>query len=535
MRRAHTPSGLSAATDTPPETSGARSASVVFAGILISRLLGLVRQMLFARFFASGAEADAFTAAFKIPNLLRNLLGEGTLSASFVPVYSRMLGASDVAGSRALAAAVLGLLMAGVSVLTVIGIAAAPILTSIFAPGFDAERAELTTRLTRVLFPMTAVMVLSGWCLGVQNSHRRFFWSYASAALWSLAQIVLLLWWGTAARSLAQLAWWLAWATLAGSLLQVAAQLPEVIRLVGGIRPTLDRQVEGVMQTMRNLGPVLLSLGVVQVSSLIDLQIASYLPQGAASNLYYANLIALLPVSLFGVSVAAASLPEFARDSGAARTEALLERLRGGWQRILFYIVPCAAVFLVYGDLCVGLLFRSGAFGAREQFAVSLVLGAYAVGLVSFASVKLLASAHFALQDYRTPLRASLASLVVSAIGAAALAYPLRRSAWGAAAVALGSALGSFVNVTVLIRGLTGRLGALYTPAMWSGTRRILLATLAAVLVALPVRWWLRAMHPMLGGPPTLAAFGIGYLLSAWWMGSREAARLLRRAPRGAA
>ena len=528
-------SDLSPRPDPAPEASGARSASVVFAGILISRLLGLVRQMLFARYFATSAEADAFTAASKIPNLLRNLLGEGTLSASFVPVYSRLLERRDEAGARALAAAVLGLLLTGVSALTLVGIATAPILTTVFAPGFDPARAELTTRLTRVLFPMTALMVLSGWCLGVQNSHRRFFWSYASAALWSIAQIVLLLWWGDAAASLSQLAWWLAWATLAGSLLQVAAQLPEVVRLIGVVRPTLDRRAEGVRDTLRNVLPVLASLGVVQISSLIDLQIASYLPRGTASNLYYANLIALLPVSLFGVSVAAASLPEFSRDSGAARESVLLERLRGGWQRILFYIVPCAVVFVCYGDLCVGLLLRTGRFGAAEQRAVYLVLAAYAVGLISFASVKLLASAHYALQDYRTPLRASMSSLVVSAAAAIALAFSLRRTPWAAAAVALGSALGSFVNLGVLIRGLHARLGGLYTPAMWRGTRRIIIAAGIAALLAWPARWGLRAAHPMLGGPPTLALFGIAYLVTAWALGSREAARLLRRAPRGVA
>lgn len=524
---------LSRTAEAAPEESGSRSAAVVFAGILLSRLLGLVRNTLFARYFGAGAEADAFNAASKIPGLLRNLLGEGTLSASFVPVYSRLLARADEAGARALAAAVLGFLLAGVSVVTLVGIAAAPVLTSLFAPGFDPARAELTTRLTRVLFPMTGLMVVSGWCLGVQNSHRRFFWSYASAALWSVAQIILLLWWGRAADSLAQLAWWLAWATLAGSVLQVAAQLPEVVRLIGVVRPTLDRTAEGLAQTLRNLGPVVVALGVVQLSSLIDLQIASFLPRGSASNLAYANLIVLLPVSLFGVSVAASALPEFSRDSGAARIDALRERLRGGWQRILFYIVPCVFAFVAYGDLCVGILLRYGRFGAPEQHAVRLVLGASALGLVSFASVKLLASAHYALQDYRTPLRASLSSLVVAAIASVTLAYPLRGSVWGAAAIALGSAVGSFVNLSVLVRGLHARVGALYTEAMWHGTRRIVAAALAASVVALPIRWWLRAAHPIVVGPPTLAIFGTTYLLSAWWMGSREAARLLRLSPRG--
>ncbi|MBL0172373.1 MAG: murein biosynthesis integral membrane protein MurJ [Gemmatimonadaceae bacterium] len=532
MTRTRMSNGLSKATEALPDSSGSRSASVVFAGILISRILGLVRTTLFARYFGNGAYADAFNTAFKIPNAVRNLLGEGTLSASFVPVYSRMLAKSDAAGARALAAAVLGFLLAGVSVLTLLGIVAAPWLTAVLAPGFDPARAELTTRLTRVLFPMTGLMVVSGWCLGVQNSHRRFFWSYASAALWSAAQIVLLAWWGKSAESLSQLAWWLAWATLVGSVLQVGAQLPEIVRLVGVLRPTLDRRAEGLTQTLRNIGPVIVALGVVQISSLIDLQIASFLPEGAVSSISYASLIALLPVSLFGVSVAASSLPEFSRDSGTAREGVLLERLRGGWQRILFYIIPCAVVFLVFGDLCVGILLRNGRFGPDEQQAVRIVLAGSAIGLISFSSVKLLASAYYALQDYRTPLRASVSSLLVSAVVAASLAYPFRHEPWGAAAITLGSALGSFVNLAVLVRGLRARLGALYTGPMWVGSRRIVLAALLAVLAALPVRFWVRSLHPMVGGPPTLAVFGVAYLAAAWWMGSREASRLLRLAPR---
>lgn len=519
--------GSSEPTAANKDASAGRYASVVFIGILLSRMLGLVRITLFARYFGSTAEADAFNAAFKIPNTLRNLLGEGALSASFVPVYSRLLNRDDPRAARALAAAVLGFLFFGVAVLTVAGIAIAPWLTTVFAPGFDTDRAALTTRLTRILFPMAGLMVLSGWCLGVQNSHKRFFWSYASAALWSVAQIALLLWWGPLAPTMAQLAWGLAWATLVGSVLQVGAQLPEVLRLVGPIRPTLDRAAEGVVQTLRNIGPVVVSLGVVQISSLIDLQIASFLSVGAISYLMYATPIALLPVSLFGVSVAASALPDLSREQG----DALLERVRGGWQRILFYVIPCVLVFWAYGDLCVGILLRSGRFDANDQHAVRLVLGALGCGLVSFSSVKLMASAYYALQDYQTPLRASAASLLVSTTVSIALAIPLRESLWGAAAIAFGSAVGSFVNLSVLLRGLRKRLGTLYTAGMWHGTRRIVISGIGATLLALPLRYVLRHLHPMIGGPPVLALFGVGYLVMAWRLGSAEAAKLLRQPP----
>jgi putative peptidoglycan lipid II flippase len=467
---------------------------------------------------------------------MRNLLGEGTLSAAFVPVYSAALARGDERGARALANAVLGLLMAVVSALTLLGIVAAPWLTTMLAPGFDADARELTTRLVRILFPMTAVMVLSGWCLGIQNSHKRFFWSYASAAFWSIAQIALLLVWGPRADSAASLAVALAWATLVGALLQVAAQWPEVVRVFGAVRPTLDRQDAGVRQILRHLVPVLTALGVVQLSSFVDLQIASYLPVGATTTMTYANTLALLPVSLFGVSVAAAALPDLSRDSSAMAFDVLRERLRAGWQRILFYVVPSAVAFMVVGDYCVGLLYRSGQFGAVEQHAVHVTLAAYAVGLVSFGSVKLLGSVHYALQDYRTPLRASLLSIVISAAAAASLAYLFRSSTLAVAGIALGSALGSYANLAVQVRGLRARLGPLYTPAMWKGTGRIVVAAVMAAFVGAGLRLaqqrYAPGWHPRLAAWPVLGGFALTYLLTAWAFGSREASRWLRLAPR---
>jgi putative peptidoglycan lipid II flippase len=517
-------------------TEGGRSAFVVGAGILVSRLTGLLRNTVFAYFFGVSAVTDAYNAAFKIPNAVRNLLGEGTMSASFVPVYSGMLARGETREARALANAMLGLLFVAVAMLTLLGMLLAPVLATALAPGFSGETRELTTRLTRVLFPMTGVMVLSGWCLGVQNAHRRFFWSYASAAMWSLAQIALLLIGGPRAADAAELAYWLAWATLAGALLQVAAQMPEVLRLAGPLRPTLDRAAAGVRQTLRNVVPVVTALGAVQVSSFIDLQIASYLPSGATSNIANAYTIALLPVSLFGVSVAAAALPEFSRDSGTLAMDALLERLRSGWQRILFYIVPSTLVFIALGDYIVGLLYRGGAFTAADQRHVHVVLAAFALGLGSFASVKLLASCHYALQDYRTPLRASVASIVVSAIAAMAIAVPLRASPYAAAGIALGTSLGSFTNLGMLMGGLRRRLGPLYTPAMSAGARRIVIAGLAATVVGLGCaalqKRYLPDMHVRLAAFPVLGAYALTYLVVAWRMGSGEAARWLRQRSR---
>jgi putative peptidoglycan lipid II flippase len=530
--------------------TGERAAGMVAAGIMVSRVFGLLRTWAFARYFGAGVAADAYNAAVKIPNFVRTLLGEGAISASFIPVYTEALERGDERGARSLAGAVLGILLAAVSVLTIVGILLAPALVGLVAGGLNAESEALAIRLTRIMFPMTGLMVLSGWCLAIQNSHRRFFMSYASAALWSLAQIVLLFGWGTTATAgsappplfgLAarigdptELAWWLAWATLAGAVLQIGAQLPQVIALVRPMRISLDRAVPGVAKTLRNFGPVVLALSAVQISSFIDTRIASQLPTGAIANINYAAQLYTLPVSLFGLSVAAASLPDFSRDTLHA-TNVLRDRLRLGWVRILFYIIPSTLVFVLYGDLVITLLLRSGRFGQEETELVHWVLAAYAIGLVGYSSVKLLASAHYAFNDYRTPLRASVFAIITSAILALSLALPFRHSLRGAAGIALGSALGSYVNLALLAVGLRKRVGPLYDAVMWKGTLRIIGATAIASAVAYPVRRVLETAsfipdrwRPYVVALGTLAAFGGIFLVAAYAAGSLEAARWLR-------
>ena len=533
----------------PSSAAGERAAGMVAAGIMVSRVVGLVRTWAMARYLGAGMAVDAYNAAVRIPNLVRTLLGEGAISASFIPVYSAAIERGDQRAARALAGALLGILLAAVSVLTIAGILLAPALVSIVAGGFDAETEALTIRLTRVMFPMTGLMVISGWCLAIQNSHRRFFMSYASAALWSIAQIVLLFGWGTTTANGAadplfglgtrisnpvELAWWLAWATLVGALLQIAAQLPQVISLVRPMRISLDRNVPGIDRTLRNFVPVVVGLSAVQLSSFIDTRIASQLPTAALSYINYAALLYMLPVSLFGLSVAAASLPDFSRDTLHA-TEVLRDRLRSGWVRILFYIIPSTILFIAFGDLVATLLLRSGRFGQEETELVHLVLAAYAIGLTGYSSIKLLASAHYAFNDYRTPLRASIFAIVTSAVLAVALALPFRDSVRAAAGIALGSALGSYVNLALLAAGLRRRLGPLYTGSMWTGTLRIIGATALATAVAFGVRVALEradgpsaVWRPYVTAAGTLLVFGGIFLVAAYAAGSQEAARWLR-------
>jgi putative peptidoglycan lipid II flippase len=508
-----------------------RGARRVGAGIIVSRVLGFVRGWFFARYFAAGVAADAYNAALKIPNAVRNLLGEGAISASFVPLYAAALE-RDPAAARALANALLGVLLAAVSLLTALGIWAAPLLTRVFAQGLDPETSALAIRLMRVLFPMTGVMVLSGWCLGVQNAHRRFFVAYASAALWSATQIALLATAGPHTPDRVQLVWWLSWATLAGALAQVAAQLPQVIRLVGGIRPSLDLAAPGLRATLRNFGPVVAALGVFQLSSLVDTWIASWLPNGAIASLQYAALLYGLPFALFGVATAAAALPELAHDQAIGDSSALAGGVVHAWARAVYYTLPSAVAFVVIGDLIVGLAYRSGSFGAPEQRIVHLILAGYAVGLSAYASARIFASAHHALQDYRTPLLAAVSGLSVSAVVAASLALPFRAHLNATAAIAAGSALGAYVNVSVLWRGLRHRVPTLSLRPAHPVMRSAIKGTTLAALAATGVRVLLWSAPVQATAVFAIPVFALVYVWSTARDGIAEGVRLMALAKR---
>ncbi len=246
--------------------SQGRNVARVGAGILITRILGFVRERVFAQYFGIGVEADAYGAAMKIPNVIRNLLGEGTLSASFIPVYAGMIEKGETENARRLAgviASILVLLSAGAALL---GYLLAPAITDLAAPGFSGHQRDLTITLVRILFPMFGVLILSAWCLGILNTHRRFFLSYAAPSMWNIAQIATLVGFGGHLLG-TPLVITLAWGAVVGSVLQVAIQLPAVLPLVKGIRWGLSPDTPGVRQVMKAWVPVV-SLSVEEEISI---------------------------------------------------------------------------------------------------------------------------------------------------------------------------------------------------------------------------------------------------------------------------
>lgn len=499
-----------------------RAATRVAAGILVTRILGFVRERVFAHYFGNGPLADAFRAAYRIPNAIRNLLGEGTLSASFIPVYAGMLERGETEAARHLAGAIASLLVLAAGAATGIGILLAPIITDLVAPGFAGPTRDITVRLVEVMFPMSGVTILAAWCLGVLNTHRRFFVAYAAPALWNIAQIATLVALGGVLVG-ARLAVALAFGALAGSVLQLGAQLPGTLRLLGGFRWSLSLATPGVRRVLAAWGPVVVGAGVVQISSVVDTQLASLLGAGAVAVLGYAQLIVLLPISLFGVSVAAAALPELSRDAAGNRAAATGAEVAAGARRILFFVVPSAFAFAVLGDHIVAILFQTGRFDATDTEVVAGVLAAYAIGLPAQASIKLFASGFYAAGDTRTPVKIAAAAVVLAAGLAAAAMQVL-----GPAGIALGTAVAAYANVGLLGRALRRRVGTLGTGGPRS-VAAILLGVLAATGVGLAVEYASAAAPRTVTGLAALAAFGSAYLAVTIAAGHPEARALARR------
>ena len=482
--------------------SGGRHAAQVAAGILVTRLLGYVRERVFAYYFGNQTvAADAFRAALRIPNALRNLLGEGTLSASFIPVYASLNEREDKAAARALAGAILGLLLLATGLLAVLGIALAPAITSAVAFGFDEPRRQLTIVLVRILFPMTGLMVVSAWCLGILNTHRRFFLPYAAPALWNIAGIVAMV--GTAAWFLSpdlppaarlhRLSLALAWGIVVGSVLQVAVQLPACWALLRGIAVRFSTRVGGVREVLTAWAPVVLGAGVAQISGLIDTQLGSLAGAGGVSSLGYAQLIQILPISVFGVSVAAVSLPELSRDAiGATPNDQLRARVAAGFRRITYFVVPSSFLFAALGPVLVAALFQTGRFDADDSALVGGVLAAYGIGLMGQATVKLFASGFYALRDTRTPVKIAAFSVVLSSL----LAFILMRR-FGPAGIALGSSLGAWVNVVLHLRHLDRRIGTVMSRPDWRAFGIALVAAALASGAAVGVAHAAAALHPI--------------------------------------
>jgi putative peptidoglycan lipid II flippase len=547
---------------TPPHDALNRNAGAVSLGILLSRGAGLLREKLLAYHLGTGLAAEAFRAALRIPNVLQNLLGDGVVSAAFVPTYARAVDRGETEDAGRLAGAVASLLILVTGALVAIGVLFAGPITRALTPGFpvDSPKYALTVTLVRIITPSLGFLVLSAWCLGVLNAHRNFFRAYVAPVLWNASIIVAVSVAALVGREQRDLAVAVAIGALVGAVLQFALQLPTVIRLAPGLRLGVARGTPGLRQVLRATGPAILGRGVVQLSAYVDLIVASLLAAGAVAALGYAQVLYLLPVSLFGMSIAAASLPSLSTIDAteiAARRMAI-DRAAG---RIALLVVPTSVLYLTMGDQVVAVLFEGGAFGPAQTRQVAAVLAAYALGLLATTQSRLLQAVLYALDDTRTPARiAALRVLIATTLGVLLMLLldawrwdaegPVRVASFGLASLearsaessllrlgavglALGSSLGAWTEWVILSRRVRRRTG--FRPAR-THLLRVLLAAAAIVPGGLVGRSVSARIAPALPDVPSavLAALTLvialgSFVLAATLLGLAQDLRLPRR------
>jgi putative peptidoglycan lipid II flippase len=499
--------------------STARSAVMVGAGILISRIIGVVRQRVFAHYLGISDAAGAFNAAFKIPNFLQNIFGEGALSASFIPVYAKLLAKEDEKEASRVADAVLTLLALVTSIIVLIGVLITPYIITVIAPGFTGATRELTIKLVRIFFPGAGLLVMSAWCLGVLNSHRRFFLSYTAPVAWNAAIIATLIWFGRSTDQ-STLAILTAWGSVVGSGLQFMVQLPTVLMLIKRLRPVIDLVSANVREVIRNFFPVFISRGVVQISAFVDSMLASLISAQAVAALGFAQSLYTLPVSLFGMSVSAAELPAMSSTlgSGDEIAQQLRRRLEAGLQRIAFFIVPSAMAMLTLGDVMTAVLYQTGEFRADASRYVWGILAGSTIGLLASTLGRLYASTYYALHDTRTPLRFAIVRVVLTTGLGYLFAIPLPpliglNPKWGAAGLTASAGLAGWVEFALLRRKLNQRIGR--TGLAFGYISKLWFAALGGAIVGWSIKLAIGLRHPAIVAALVLVPYGLTYFALA--------------------
>jgi putative peptidoglycan lipid II flippase len=530
-------------------------AVMVFAGILLSRIMGLVREGAFARYFGVGPIQDVLTAAMRVPNVLQNLLGEGVLSASFIPIYSRFLVEGKEEDAGRFSGAIFGLMLAMAAGIALLGNVLARPIVFILALGFHGDAARvaagtatvdrfaLTVTGVRILFPMTGFLVLSVWALAILNSHRKFFLPYFAPVLWNAAMIGVLILAGrhltVGSQGLKDTAVQInlfravCWGGVLGGLLQFLIQLPGVMRVLKGFHLSFSTRVPGVREALSAWWPAVAGRGVVQLAGYIDLFLASLLFTGAASADRFAQMFYLLPIGLFGVSVAASELPELSRLRAEGAGEAMLARVRRALRYVAFLNVPTVVGYFAFGYLVIG-LYRRGLFGAGANWLVYLVLCGYSTGILATTTSRLLQNTFYALGDTRSPARIAAMRVGTSVLMALPLMYLLDRvplSALvgplpgaplflGSVGLSLASGFGAWMELYQLRRALRRRLPEFELP--WREDARMVLIALGAALPAAVVWWLLPAVPILVKAGVVLGTYGLTYLLICRLAGVEE-------------
>jgi putative peptidoglycan lipid II flippase len=426
---------------------------------MTSRLLGLVREQVLAFLFGAGSEMDAFNVAFRIPNLFRDLFAEGAMSAAFVPAFTRRLSRGGRDEAWRLGTYVISALLVITLALVAVGLVFARPLVTLFASDYAAVpgKLELTVQLTRVLFPFLTLVAVAAACMGMLNSLHRFFLPALSPVMFNVATIacaIVLV----PVMPLVHLPRIMAIAigALVGGVGQVALQWVPLRREGFRYRPALDTRDEGLRQVLVLMGPGLVGLAAVQINLFVNTVLATGQGTGAVSWLNYAFRLMYMPIGLFGVSVATAALPTLSRQAATGDLTGMGQTVSSGLRMMLMLNVPATAGLIALAWPIVALLFQHGSFTRTDTAATAVALACYAPGLVGYSAVRFAAPAFYALHDSRTPVAVSIATVLLNATLSLALVRAI-----GYPGLALGTAIASLFNATLLLWLLGARLDGL--------------------------------------------------------------------------
>lgn len=483
---------MSEAGAAPPAPGLMRSSAVVGAMTMLSRVLGLVRDIVLAAFIGANANADAFFVAFKIPNFLRRLFAEGAFAQAFVPVLSEYRERGGEAAVRELLDRVAGVLGGTLLALTTLTVLAAPLVAGLFAPGFLDQPAKfaLTADLIRVTFPYLLLISLTGLCGAVLNSYGRFAVPAVTPVFLNLSLIGAAT---VAAPGFAEPAFALAWGVFTAGVVQLLFQLPFLRRLDLVPRPRWDTAHPGVRQILRLMVPALFGVSVSQVNLLLDTVLASFLPTGSVSWLYYSDRLAELPLGVFGIAIATVILPSLSADRAAAREERFTLTLDWAVRCVLLVAVPATAALLVLAEPILITLFQYGELSPRDVGMAGYSLRAYALGICAFMLIKVLAPGFYARQDMLTPVRIGIRAMLANMVLNVAFVVPLMLYLdLGHVGLALATSVAAYLNAGLLWRGLRREGVYRFDPAWRVFLPRLFAAT--AVMVGLVL--WLSPAAP---------------------------------------
>jgi len=459
-----------------------RSSGVVGLMTMISRVLGLARDVVIANYFGAGGHADAFFVAFKIPNFMRRLFAEGAFSQAFVPVLSEYRAQRDLAAVQQLVNRVAASLGMTLIMVTIVVVLAAPVLAAVFAPGFylaDDERFHMASGMLRITFPYLMLISLTAFCGAILNSYERFAVPAITPVFLNLSLIV-------AAVFISPMfdppILALAWGVLMAGVVQLLFQLPFLARMRLLPKPEPVLNDEGVKRILRLMVPALFGVSVAQINLMLDTILASFLQNGSVSWLYYSDRLVELPLGVFGIAIATVILPSLSRKHAGKNALEFSRTLDWGLRMLLLIGIPAALALMVLAGPLIATLFHYGEMTDRDVAMSAMSLRAYSVGLLAFMLIKVLASGYFSRQDMRTPVRIGIWAMVANMVLNLILVWPLDH-----VGLALATSLSAFLNAGLLLRGLLRSDVFQWQPGWGVALARML----AANLVMLGCLFWL--------------------------------------------